>query len=111
MIREAGEAIVSGLPWWPEWAVVPFFYAKALAALVATILVIAHMSKTWRTVETRGRRFRYYVLLGYSALVTGASVGQVHAGTPVNWWNIGGLVLSLVLIYAMCVSIAEDGKP
>lgn len=108
MIREA---VVSGIPWWPEWAVVPFFYAKGLAALVATLLIVVHMSRAWPTVGSPGRRFRYYGLLAYSALVTGASVGQVQAGTPVNWWNIGAFVVSLFLIYAMAVSIAEDGTP
>lgn len=108
MIRDA---VVSGLEWWPEWAVVPFFYAKGILALVATVLVIVHMSKAWSTVGSPGRRFRYYALFGYSALVTGASPGQVHAGTPVNWWNLASFFLSGFLVYAMSVSIAEDGKP
>lgn len=105
MIRQA---VVSGLDWWPAWAVVPFYYAKGLTALVATILVIRHMSLAWHGVESRGRRWRYYVLFGYSALVTGASVGQVHAGTPVNWWNVASLFLSGYLICAMWISIRED---
>lgn len=108
MIRQA---VVDGLDWWPAWAVVPFYYAKGLAALCATCLLIMHMSRSWQTIRTRGQRHRYYALFGYSALVTGASVGQVHAGSPVNWWNLASLFLSCFLILAMWVSIAEDGKP
>lgn len=100
-----------GVPWFPPDFYEAFFVAKGFLALVATLLVIWHMDRTWDHVThhgTPGQRLRYYTLLGYSVLVTGASAEQISDGQFVAYRHFGGLILTVLLIIAMIVSLRED---
>lgn len=88
-----------------------FYVAKGVAALVATILLVWHMSRTWDSISTWGQRLRYYSLLYFAVLLTEASVEQtaqqIVSIYPRNVFGIGGAVL---LLAAGAVSLAESRR-
>lgn len=88
-----------------------FYVAKGLLALVATIGIIVHMSRTWSRVETWGRRLRYFSLLYFAMLITYASVEQITLGTLVAPRNVGAMVGVFLAIAAVWVSLLEDRNP
>jgi Na+/citrate or Na+/malate symporter len=85
-----------------------FMVAKGLLALVATVLVVVHMSLTWDDVATWSQRLRYLSLLALIGLVAFASPEQVGEGIPVSWRHVGGAGATLLVIVAMVVSIRQD---
>lgn len=98
---------MTGVPWFPPHWAEPFYVLKGLLFLVATVLLVAHMSRTWSQTIGRGQRLRYLTLLYFSVLFTAASVEQVQQHAVVNYRNLGGLVGSGLLIVTMCVSLGE----
>lgn len=87
---------------------VEFFYLKGALSLVATLLLLFHMNRSWHQFRTAGQKLRYLTLLYFAVLFTSASVGQISDGSPVNIRNVGVLVGVVLLVVAMVVSIRED---
>lgn len=106
----ASSVLANSVSWFPQDYAAEFYYTKGLVALVATVLVVVHMSQTWPQVRTRGQQLRYLTLLAFSVLLTGSSVEQVHQGALVNYRNLGGLVVAVMILVAMVVSIREDSE-
>src|SRR5690349_2022965 len=84
-----------------------FYIVKGLGALVATILLVAHMQIAWGSIEKLGQRLRYLTLFYFAVLMTAASVGQTATDQPINWWNVGGFGGAALLVVTMVVSIKE----
>lgn len=98
---------MDGLAWFPaEWTY-EFFLLKGVLALVGTLLTLAHMQQEWSEAMTLGRRLRYFALLVFAVVLTGASVEQVAQDAVVELRNIGGMVSAVVLVVAVGVSIRE----
>ena len=109
MTSEALVLLVSdGVAWFPQEYAETFYRVKGYVGLAGTLVLLVHMHETWGRVETLARRMRYYALLAAAVLLAGASVEQVHQGAEVNLRNIGGLVVSLVILAAAVVSALED---
>lgn len=85
-----------------------FYIVKGVTALAATLMVLAHMTTTWRFVGTLGQRLRYLCLLAFIWLVTCASVAQQAENAPIAGRNVVGLFVSVLVIVAMVVSIRYD---
>lgn len=100
--------VTDGLAWFPQDQSLLFYKVKGYIGLAATLALLAHMHETWGRVETLARRLRYYALLAAAVLLAGASVEQVHQNADVNWRNIGGMIVSVIILVAAVVSIVED---
>lgn len=100
-----------GVPWFPqEWSRL-FFVIKGILGLIATLMLLFHMSISWGNiirVGTLGQELRYLTLLGLSVLITGASAEQIHQHHPVDYRSLGAFILAASLIVAMGVSLKED---
>lgn len=97
------------IPWpWLQEHAHGFYVVKGLLALVATVLVVVHMSATWGGVVRWGQRLRYFTLAAFVFLAAFGSPEQVGDGIPVSWRNGGGFLACLLAIGAMVVSIRED---
>lgn len=92
-----------------DWAE-QFYIIKGLGALIATLLLIAHMSRTWHNVQTWGQRLRYLTLFYFAVLITAASVEQTSQNAPVNLRNVGALLGVGLLIVAAIVSLRETRR-
>ena len=101
----------TGIAWFPQEYATAFYVIKGMCALLSTTLLLYHMTQVWpylRSNATIGQRMRYYSLLAFSILVTGASGEQVQDGALVNYRNLGSLIVTIMLIVAMVISIRED---
>lgn len=98
------------VPWFPQEQAGTFYHVKGFVALTATLLLIFHMSRTWPSIRTWGQRLRYLSLLAFGALITFASVEQVSEEVPVDYRNLGGFGVALLLVVAASVSIREDRR-
>lgn len=99
-----------GVAWFPQQYSEVFFLVKGILALTSTLLIILHMNWVWWKITTLGQRLRYLTLLAFSILIAGGSVEQVKDNALVNYRNLGGLAVTIMLIVAMLVSIREDRK-
>lgn len=102
--------LASGIPWFPQEYAEEFYIAKGMLGLLATLLVLVHMSTAWAEAMTLGRRLRYFALLYASILLAGSSAEQVSDAALVSYRNLGGMGLSVVIIVAMVVSIVESHR-
>lgn len=98
------------IDWFPQQYAHEFYVVKGCLALLATLGIIWHMSRTWSTVETLGRRLRYYSLLYFAVLITYASVEQITLDALVAPRNIGSVIGVFLVVAAVVVSLRED-KP
>lgn len=89
-----------------DWAL-EFWYVKGFVALVATVLLVIQMQRTWSTVNSSGQRLRYLSLLYFAVLVTAVSVDQVSVGDLVTWRNLGAFFGVVLLLITACVSLRE----
>jgi len=107
---EVGQSCVTvpSLEWFPQEYAYEFYVLKGVLALIGTLMLIYHMHKTWTWVTNWPQRLRYLVLFGFATLLTGASWEQINQGAPVNWRNIGAMLLAVALIVAMAISIHYD---
>lgn len=94
--------------WFPQDHARAFYMTKGCVGIVATTLVLIHMTSTWDRVTRWGQRLRYLSLLAFTALVTFASAEQVNVSETVDWRNLGGMAAVLLVIVAMAVSIRDD---
>lgn len=100
--------LAGSVAWFPQDYAHLFYVAKGFLALVATVMLIVHMTRTWDYVTTLGQRMRYLTLLALSVLITSATIEQLQQDAPVNYRNLGTLVCVLMLIGAMAQSLRED---
>lgn len=98
------------IDWFPQEFAHEFYVLKGCLALLATVGIVWHMSRTWDRVESRGRRLRYYSLLYFAALITFASVEQTAGGASVELRNIGAAIGVLLALAATWVSLREDRR-
>lgn len=98
------------IDWFPQEFAHEFYVLKGCLALLATVGIVWHMSRTWDRVESRGRRLRYYSLLYFAALITFASVEQTADGASVELRNIGAAIGVLLALAATWVSLREDRR-
>lgn len=101
-------ALGDQFPGFPQGFSEEFFYLKGFLALVATLALIVHMTLTWHSVESWGRRLRYITLLYFAVLITASSVDQVHGNVLVDWRSLASIVGVVLLVATMGVSIRED---
>lgn len=104
------ELLLGSVTWFPQEYAHDFYATKGSLALVATLMVVVHMVRTWPTVVRTGQRLRYLSLLYFCALVTFASVEQVHEAETVDYRNLGGMLGCVLVIVAMAVSLREDRR-
>lgn len=100
--------LAAGVDWFPQGYAHEFYVIKGVLSLIATVLLVTHMSMTWHRVETPGRRWRYYALLAFALLLTSSTIEQVNDDAIVSYRNLGALVAAGLLLIAMVVSIRED---
>lgn len=98
----------NAVSWFPQEQAHVFYIVKGCLALLSTVLLLFHMSRTWDLVVTRGQRFRYYSLLSFSVLVTTATLEQLEQDAVVNYRNLGTLLCIVGLLVAVSVSIWDD---
>lgn len=105
--------VLASVPWFPQEYAEQFYVAKALLGLVSVILLLIHMNQTWDALLHRSKlsqRLRYLTLLAFSVLVTGASLEQLNDDATVNYRNLGGMAVTLLLIVAAGYSIRDDRR-
>lgn len=102
------QVLLGTVPWFPQEYAQLFYFIKGLLAVVATVMVVAHMMHTWHNVTGLGQRLRYFALLALTMLVAFASAEQVDEGVLVSYRNLGGFAGTCLVAYAMWVSIRED---
>lgn len=85
-----------------------FYVAKGLVSLVGTMLLTWHMALTWHEVRRWSQRLRYLALLAAGALLTMASIEQVHDDALVNVRNVAAFGVSLLILVASAVSLCAD---
>jgi hypothetical protein len=93
--------------WLEPWAH-EFFIMKGLIGLLATVLIIVHMVRTWHEPLSLGRRLRYYALLLMSTLITTGSYEQIHDSASVNIRNVMGIAGAALIAVAAVVSLMEE---
>lgn len=96
--------------WFPQDRAGEFYHVKGFVALAATLLLIHHMQRAWPSIRTWGQRLRYLSLLAFASLITFASVEQVAGEVPVDYRNLGGMAVAVLLVVAAVVSIHEDRR-
>lgn len=87
-----------------------FYVVKGTTALVAVLLVLWHMSRTWASVTSTAQRLRYLCLLAFVWLVASASVAQSAEDAPIAGRNVAGFLACVLTIVAMVVSIHADRR-
>lgn len=100
----------TGVPWFPQNYADDFYVAKGILALIATLFLIAHMSRTWARTDGWGQRLRYLTLFYFAVLLTASSVEQTSQHALVNYRNIGGIVGAVLCIVAAAVSLHETRR-
>jgi hypothetical protein len=103
--------VLYAVEWFPQEYAAVFYAVKGGLALVATLLYLAHMSRAWHRLTSRGQRWRYLVLLYLSVLLTVATVEQIQDRAFVSYRNVGALVGTVLLLIAAVVSLREDRRP
>lgn len=99
---------MNGLDWFPQEYADTFYILKGVGALVATLLLIIHMQRTWSTIGSWGQRLRYLTLFYFAVLITAASVEQTSQHADVNLRNLGAILGVVLLVVAMVVSLHES---
>lgn len=97
--------------WFPQQHADLFFVIKGVIALISTLLLLLHMNRAWGRLSresTLAQRLRYYALLAFSVLTTGASAEQLHQGVEVNYRNLGALIVTSLLAIAAGTSLYEE---
>lgn len=85
-----------------------FFISKALIALAGVVLLIIHMSISWKEVILPGQRWRYLVLLGFSFLAVAGSTRQVaREDFEIFPERVFALLLYTALVFTIIESIRE----
>jgi len=84
-----------------------FHAVKGCVALLATVLLIMHMSAAWNLTDGRGQRLRYLTLLYFAVLITYASVEQAKDAATIESRHLGALLGVILLVVTMVVSIRE----
>jgi hypothetical protein len=109
---QMGDIGLPSVEWFPQEYAFQFFAVKGTLALLATVMLIFHMVKTWDWVANWGQRLRYFTLLYFAGLFTAASpkqMAEVERGARlVDWPNIAVLIGAVGLIFTMAVSIWLD---
>lgn len=100
--------LAGSVSWFPQDCAHVFYVVKGVLGLLATVMLIVHMSHTWDRMVSLGQRLRYITLLAFSILVTGATLEQLQQDAGVNYRNLGAMVCVLLLVGAMLASLDED---
>lgn len=98
----------NAVSWFPQEQAHVFYVLKGSLGLIATVLLVFHMSHTWHQVIRWGQRLRYLSLLAFSFLVTGSTLEQLEQNAPVNYRNLGTLLCVVLLLVAVLWSIRDD---
>ena len=99
---------MSTLSWFPQSWATEFFAIKGVLGMVATILFIMHMARSWSQRICLSQRMRYISLLAFSVMITGAPVEQIHDGALVNYRNLGAGLCIVWMVVTSLVSIFHD---
>lgn len=104
------ETLIGTVEWFDQDYAHEFYVIKGVVALLATCLLILHMTQTWDRTSGFGQQCRYLTLMYLSGLITFASVEQVKVGETVDYRNLGGMVGAALILLAAVVSIREDRR-
>ena len=85
-----------------------FYVVKGLVGLAAVLLMLWHMSATWRHIKSTDQRLRYLALLVLITAVASGSTEQISSDVPVTGRNIVGLIGAVLVVVAMVASIRHD---
>lgn len=111
LVLGAGDALGGGaVPWFPQEHAHTFYLVKGCLGVLAVLLLLFHMTMTDWDAMTWGQRLRYLALLFAAVLITYASAEQAAIGIRVDYRNVGGMVLILLIVGAMIVSIHDDHR-
>jgi hypothetical protein len=94
--------------WLPQEYADVFYIVKGIVALVSTLVLVAHMNRSWYRFTTLGQRLRYLVLFGFTAVGAGGSFEQISEGAAVSYRNVGALLVFVFLAVTSVVSIREN---
>lgn len=93
--------------WFPQQYALEFNVVKSILALIAMILLIVHMSEIWSHTNSRARRGRYLILLGYAMVTFYESLDYIYVGAEVRLYNVIRFILVASLIPVTIMSMRE----
>jgi hypothetical protein len=96
--------------WFPQQYAHQFFVAKGLVGLLAVVLLVWHMARTWPTTLSTGQRLRYLALLIGATATGSASTSQFNDDLPVTGANVAGFIFAVFVVVAMVASLLEDAQ-
>lgn len=85
-----------------------FYTVKAAIGVIAVVLTIVHMDRTWESLRSGAQMSRYVMLLFGTVLASAGSWEQIASGVGVERRNIGGMEFLIGVCFAMVWSLRED---
>lgn len=102
--------VSGGVPWFPQEYAPLYFTVKGVLALIATVLLLIHMNRSWAELMSPGRRLRYIALLYFGTLLTVSTVDQKNMHAVVAYTNLGAGIGVILLNVAAIVSLTETTR-
>lgn len=103
-------ATAGTVSWFPQDQAHDFYVLKGILSLVATIVYLVHMVRTWGGLKSVAQQGRYLCLLYFAVLITFASAEQVQQGVLVDYRNLGGMFGAILLLTVAIISIVHDKR-
>lgn len=94
--------------WFPQQHADVFFAIKGVVAVISTIILLIHMSRSWYRLGSRAQRLRYLNLFVFAAVGSGGSLEQISESTIVSYRHLGALIAFLLLAVTSIISIREN---
>lgn len=85
-----------------------FYTVKAVVGVIAVLLTVVHMDRTWDHLRSGAQMSRYVMLLFGTVVASAGSWEQIADGVPVELRNIGGMEFLIGVCVAMIWSLRED---
>lgn len=101
------------MDWFPQNYAHDFYVAKGIIGVIAVILLLWHMSRSWDRFDPEGgigQRLRYLTLFYFAVLATSASVEQIKQNVVVNYRSLGAIGGATLLVVTAVVSLSESSR-
>lgn len=111
----AGAAVLFAVSYWianhfPQAHAHDFYVAKAVIGIVAVLITVVHMDRTWDHLRSGAQMARYLVLLFGTVIAGAGSFEQIRESAAVELRNIGGAEFLLAVVVVMLYSLREDQR-